>query len=113
MRFAYASRRNHATIVASSPGAMRATRPGTGARSPAGAVRTTLAAPGIDASTLRTVTGSIGFAPSGSVRSRMPKSEANFASGGASSVRTASGNERAFASVRPASSASPPGSSMR
>ena len=45
-----------------------------------------------------------GFSSSGSTRSRMPKSAANFASGGFSSVRTRSGNERALASARPASS---------
>ena len=75
--------------------------------------RTTADAPASTGSTLRTVTGSIGFSFFGSTRSRMPKSAANLASGGFSSVRTASGNERAFASGRPASSRSPSGSSMR
>ncbi len=75
--------------------------------------RTTVDAPESTGSTLRTVTGSIGFSFFGSTRSRMPKSAANFASGGLSSVRTVSGNARAFASVRPASSFSPSGSSIR
>ncbi len=99
---------------------MRTTLPGIGASfdvapfaGASDAGRTTADAPASMGSTLRTVTGSIGFSFFGSTRSRMPKSAANFASGGFSSVRTASGNERALASVRPASSFRPSGSSMR
>ena len=43
----------------------------------------------------------------------MPKSAANFTSGGAASIFTASGNRRALASGRPLSSATPSGSSTR
>ncbi len=73
----------------------------------AAVARTTLTWPGSTGSTLRTVTGSNGFSLSGSTRSRIPKSAANLASGGFSSVRTLSGKERALASARPASSRSP------
>ena len=110
---ARASRRNHATICMSSPRFTCTTCPGIGASAAAAAARTTLTWPGSTGSTLRTVTGSIGFSLSGNTRSRMPKSAANLASGGFSSVRTLSGNERALASTRPASSRSPSGTSIR
>ena len=59
-------------------------------------------------SRLRTVTGR-----TGSAASRIPKSPENLARGGYSSVATESGNSAALASVRPASSRMPSGSSTR
>ena len=115
---AAASRRSHATICMSSPRFTCTTCPGIGASFAAGDFagaggRTVATSPGSTGSTLRTVTGRSGVSPPGSTRSRMPKSAANFASGGFSSVRTRSGNDRALASGRPASSFNPSGSSIR
>ncbi len=104
-------------IRVSSPGATRATFAGMGVLSAASADfcgRPVVAtSPKSVASTLRSVTGRSGVDLSGSTRSRMPKSAANLASGGFSSVRTLSGNDDVLESVRPASSFNGAGSTMR
>ncbi len=123
MRLPASMRRSQSTIFISSPGATRAIAPGIVPAAVA-AVASAAAAfgaglpsvptvPAIVGSTLRTVTGSSGGAPPGSRLSRMPKSAANLASGGNSSVATFSGKADALASARPASSFNPAGSSIR
>jgi len=113
IRLAAASRLSHPTTAISSPRFTCATCPGIGASFAADGARTAATCPGSTGSTLRTVTGKSGTSAPGSTRSRMPKSAANLASGGFSSVRTASGKLRALASVRPASSLSPSGNVIR
>jgi hypothetical protein len=91
------------TLSFTAPVARRDAASGVGAARPGLSIVPPIA-PAIFGSRLRTVTGSSGFAPPGSLLSRMPKSPGNLASGGSSSVCTLSGKLAALVSTRPASS---------